>query len=87
MDRNRVSPLDHGQNNAQSYWFQRRRIGFGWTPVTWQGWLTVGAFAGGVICSGLVLRAGSIAWWIVLVVLLVLLVVISAWKSEKSDWD
>lgn len=25
-------------------WFKRRRYGFGWTPITWQGWLTVFVF-------------------------------------------
>lgn len=23
------------------YWFKRRRYGWGWFPVTWQGWLVV----------------------------------------------
>lgn len=27
---------------SQPYWFKRRRYGWGWIPVTWQGWLTVG---------------------------------------------
>jgi hypothetical protein len=22
-------------------WFGRKRIGFGWRPVTWQGWLLI----------------------------------------------
>ena len=22
-------------------WFKRRRYGWGWTPVTWQGWLAI----------------------------------------------
>lgn len=25
-------------------WFAPKRYGWGWTPVTWQGWLTVAAF-------------------------------------------
>lgn len=27
-----------------SYWFKRRRYGWGWTPVTWQGWSVLGVF-------------------------------------------
>jgi hypothetical protein len=27
--------------NKNNYWFKRRRYGFGWTPVTWQGWVSV----------------------------------------------
>ena len=26
------------------YWFKRRRYGRGWTPITWQGWLSVAAY-------------------------------------------
>lgn len=26
---------------TQKHWFKRRRYGYGWTPVTWQGWLTI----------------------------------------------
>lgn len=28
----------------EKYWFKRRRYGWGWTPVRWQGWLTLVAF-------------------------------------------
>ncbi len=28
-------------NIKSNYWFKRKTFGFGWTPVTWQGWLTV----------------------------------------------
>lgn len=28
-------------NKEHDYWFKRRRYGWGWTPVRWQGWLTV----------------------------------------------
>lgn len=30
-------------------WFNPRRFGFGWRPVTWQGWVTSGAFVALVI--------------------------------------
>lgn len=29
----------------KQYWFKRKRYGWGWIPVTWQGWLTIGVFA------------------------------------------
>ncbi len=25
-------------------WFKRKLYGWGWTPVTWQGWLTIGVW-------------------------------------------
>ena len=26
------------------YWFKRRRYGYGWIPVTWQGWLALAIY-------------------------------------------
>ena len=26
------------RNNPEHYWFKRKPFGWGWTPVTWQGW-------------------------------------------------
>lgn len=26
----------------KKYWSKRKRYGYGWTPVTWQGWTVVG---------------------------------------------
>jgi hypothetical protein len=26
-----------------TYWFKRRRYGYGWTPATWQGWSLLAA--------------------------------------------
>lgn len=25
-------------------WFKNRKFGWGWVPITWQGWLAVGAY-------------------------------------------
>jgi hypothetical protein len=39
-------------NKSEKLWFKRHRYGWGWTPVTWQGWLTITAFLAVVIsCS------------------------------------
>lgn len=27
------------------YWFKNRKLGVGWSPATWEGWLCVGLFA------------------------------------------
>ena len=36
-------------------WFKRRRYGWGWTPVTWQGWTAVIVFLLGVVVAAAVL--------------------------------
>lgn len=28
----------------KTYWFKRKRFGWGWTPATWQGWTVVLVF-------------------------------------------
>lgn len=38
---------------ATDYWFKRKRYGWGYTPSTWQGWVTVGLYV--VIALGLAL--------------------------------
>jgi hypothetical protein len=30
--------------NAPDLWFKRKRYGYGWVPVTWQGWLLLAAY-------------------------------------------
>jgi len=42
------------KSSKTGYWFKRRRYGWGWVPVTWQGWLTVFVFAVGIIGIGFV---------------------------------
>ncbi len=37
------------------YWFKRRRYGWGWTPVTWQGWAIVVVCLGGIIATAFML--------------------------------
>lgn len=36
----------------KDYWFKRRRYGFGWIPVTMQGWVVVLLFAAVLISGG-----------------------------------
>lgn len=40
------------------YWFKRRRYGYGWVPVAWQGWLTLLVFALVVAVDGVLFGAG-----------------------------
>lgn len=29
---------------STKHWFGRKRYGWGWTPITWQGWLSLAVF-------------------------------------------
>jgi len=33
--------LEYLKDNPNKYWFRRKLYGWGWTPATWQGWLTL----------------------------------------------
>jgi len=41
--------------NKQNFWFKRRRYGYGWIPVTWQGVVTIIIFLFVVIFSSIIL--------------------------------
>ena len=38
-----------------TYWFRRRRFGWGWRPATWHGWVVTSAYVLGVI--GIIVHA------------------------------
>ena len=40
--------------NPKNYWFKRRRYGYGWFPVKWQGWLSVVVFLAAAIGTAFV---------------------------------
>ncbi len=46
----------HGNHNpkkpTKNYWSKRKRYGYGWTPVTWQGWSVLGVWFAFVAISG-----------------------------------
>src|SRR5579884_3531955 len=54
---------------SSRHWFRRRRIGFGWRPVTWQGWLVTLAAAAIVVAVGVTLRGSAARFPVILVVL------------------
>lgn len=56
-------------------WFSARRLGFGWRPVTWQGWVASGVFVALVIgVTRVVDNSAAIAVAVVLLVGLLALV-------------
>lgn len=33
------------RDNPERYWFKRKLFGWGWMPVTWEGWLVTAGYA------------------------------------------
>lgn len=37
--------ISYLKDNPERYWFKAKLYGWGWTPATWQGWMTIIIFA------------------------------------------
>ena len=46
-------------SNPNNYWFKRKRYGWGFTPVTWQGWLVIVDFIILAIGGAILLMPGG----------------------------
>jgi len=68
-------------------WFKRKRYGYGWTPVTWQGWMFTIIW---VIALYFVVTKIDHGWFknlIVLVVMTGILFLVCYKKGEKPRWQ
>jgi len=36
--------IEYLKDNPKGYWFKARVYGWGWTPATWQGWVTTAGY-------------------------------------------
>ena len=78
----------------RNYWFKRRRYGYGWTPVTWQGWVTVLAFLAAILSGTAILSdtprntfsTEAFIYLVFFAVATMLLVVISFMKGPRPKW-
>lgn len=51
--------IPYAQDNPKHFWFKRKLYGWGWTPVTWQGWLTTFGYIGLVAAFALTIDQDS----------------------------
>ncbi len=79
---------------SKKLWFKRKRYGWGWTPVTWQGWLSVIVFV--VLIAWNASRANDASFSngdaLLSIVpqtffLLLALLGLTYWKGEKPRWS
>jgi hypothetical protein len=77
------------------YWFKRRRYGYGWTPVTWQGWTAVGIYLLLAISGALLSQVSPfrtlwyVATYLVLMLLGLAVILYLSWKygpTPKWRW-
>ena len=86
--------VDYLKDNPKGYWFKRKLYGWGWTPVTWQGWLVVLAVVFVIIFSVLGLppktepTGGQLLWLFVKIILsITALLIICYKKGESPKWQ
>jgi hypothetical protein len=77
--------LDYIKDNPQGYWFKRKLFGWGWMPVTWQGWLViVGLLIVIFLSAKYLLEAGKTAEYFLAVgTAVAVVIVLGYWKGEK----
>ena len=85
--------MEYVKDNPKGYWFKRKLYGWGWTPVTWQGWLTIALYIGLVLVLALTvddaspLREVMFTFILPITLLTITLLRICYRKGEKPKWQ
>ena len=82
------------KDNPRGYWFKRKLYGWGWTPATWQGWLTLLIFLALIFFNFNRIDSSSHSASDTLInfvpetfALIIILIAICYWKGEKPRWQ
>lgn len=82
------------KDNPQGYWFKRRLYGWGWVPVTWQGWLVIVVFIALLLMNGLALETNGepsnedLFWFFFNLILTVTILLLICFKTgETPGWQ
>lgn len=85
--------IPYAKDNPKHLWFKRKIYGWGWTPVTWQGWLITGLYVGLVIAFSLTIDEDSsnrekiFTFGLPVLFLTVTFIRIAYLKGEKPKWQ
>ncbi len=85
--------LEYLKDNPEGYWFKRKLYGWGWVPVTWQGWLIVGVYILLVVFFAFTIdetssgREVMFTFFLPLVLLTITLIRICYKKGQKPKWQ
>ncbi len=82
------------KDNPNRYWFRRKLFGWGWTPATWEGWLTLLVFVVAMVWNATRIDNASHSVSDTLlnllpqtVVLVAILIGVCFWKGEPPKWQ
>jgi hypothetical protein len=81
--------VEYLKDNPKGYWFKAKLYGWGWTPVTWQGWLIILIYILTVIDFALTANDSAVfSTFILPVVILTTALIITCYKKgEKPRWQ
>lgn len=85
--------LAYIKDNPEKLWFKRKLYGWGWTPVTWQGWISIIVFLGVVFLLSFRVEETSstkevlVRFMLPVLGLTILLIALAYKKGEKPRWQ
>lgn len=84
--------INYFKDNPNGYWFKRKLFGYGWVPVTWQGWLVSFVFLALVLWQALEMGENpspeeAREFTIFVVISIVVFIAICAKNGEKPKWQ
>lgn len=70
-------------------WFKAKRYGYGWIPITWEGWTVIVLYATllGWIITGIEHTKGGVTYFVIKVFALTLVLIFVGYKKgERARW-
>jgi hypothetical protein len=78
---------EYYKNNPEGYWFKKKLYGWGWTPVKWQGWVTLLVWSAFFIFGVINLDREWLKSLVFIIIITTILIFICYKKGEKPDWQ
>jgi hypothetical protein len=82
------------ENKNKKLWFRRKRYGWGWVPVSWEGWLIIFVYVVALLSNFQTIDAVQYSSSDTLInfaprfiILTVILIIICRVKGEKPKWS
>ncbi|MDD4931790.1 MAG: hypothetical protein PHG66_06640 [Candidatus Colwellbacteria bacterium] len=86
--------IEYLKNNPENLWFKRKVYGWGWVPVRWQGWISIGLYVAFISFIGFraekSLFSESGLFWgfhVPLIIATAALIIVACLKGEKPRWQ
>jgi hypothetical protein len=87
----RTHKTNNSKQTSDVKWFGLKRYGYGWVPITWQGWLVTLAYVLVIVYASLHFKESLEAnnptgYLLVLIVSSILLIAICLQKGDRPRW-